>query len=169
MMGKRGINVISVQETKWKGPKTKEIGDRYKLFYSGIHDKRNVVGVILDKELKENVIGVKRVSDRVMSLRSLNVKEVCKIVPAYVPQIGYGEEEKEAFWEEMTQVMQGGEMIWIGGDLNGHVGLGNKGNEECVGNCGIRIRNEEGERIINFAKAESLAIMKTTSRKKLIN
>ena len=153
---------MCVQETKCTGAKTKEIGDGYKLFYSGIHDKRHVVGVILEKELKENVIGVKRVSDRVMSLRLLIVNEVCKIVSAYAPQIGCGEEEKEAFWEEMTQVMQGGEMIWIGGGINGHIGEGNEGNEECVGNCGIRIRNEEGERIINFAKAESLAIMNNT-------
>ena len=50
---------MCVQETKWKGAKTKEIGYGYKLFYSGVHNKRNGVGVILDKELKENVIGVK--------------------------------------------------------------------------------------------------------------
>ena len=167
MMEKRGMNIMCVLETKWKGAKAKEIGDGYKLFYSGVHNKRNGVGVILDKELKENVIGVKRVSDRVMSLRVLIGKEVCKIVSAYAPQVGCDEEEKEAFWEEMTQVMQGREKIWIGGDLNGHVGLGNKGNEECMGNCGMGIRNEEGERIISFAKAESLAIVNTYFKKEM--
>ena len=72
MMEKRGINIMCVQGTKWKGAKAKEIGDGFKLFYSGIHNKRNGVGVILNKELKENVIGVTRVSDRVMS------SSVCK-------------------------------------------------------------------------------------------
>ena len=52
---------------------------------------------------------------------------------AYAPQVGCVEEEREAFWEEMTQVIQGGEKIWIGGDQNEHVGEGKKGNEECMG------------------------------------
>ena len=46
---------------------------------------------------KEIVIGVKRVPDRVMSLRELIGKKVCKIVSAYVPQVGLDEEEKEVF------------------------------------------------------------------------
>ena len=93
--------------------------------------------------------------------------EVCKIVSAYAPQAGCDEEEKEAFWEEMNQVMQGREKIWIGGDLNGHVGEGSKGNEECMGNCEMGIRNEEGERIISFAKAESLAFVNTYFKKEI--
>ena len=72
MMEKRGINIMCVQEAKWKGSKAKEIGDGFKLFYLGMHNKRNGVGIILNKELKENVIGVTRVSDRVMS------SSVCK-------------------------------------------------------------------------------------------
>ena len=67
----------------------------------------------------------------------------------------------------MTHVMQGGEKIWIGEDLNGHVGEGNKGNEECMGNCGMGIKNEEGKRIISFAKAESLAIVNTYFKKEI--
>ena len=99
-------------------------------------------------------------SDRVMSLRVSIGKEICKIVSAHAPQVGCDIEE-EAFWEEMTQVMQGGEKVWIEGGLNGHVGESNKGNKECTGNCGMGIRNEEGERIISFAKAESLVIVNT--------
>ena len=88
---------------------------------------------------------------------------------AYAPQVGCDEEEKEAIWEEMTQVMQGREKIWIGGDLNGHVGEGNKENEKCMGNCGMGFRNEEGERIISFAKAESPAIVNTYFKKGINN
>ena len=72
----------------------RRFGDGFTLFYPGIHNKRNGVGVVLDKELKENVIEVTRVSDRVMSLRVLIGKEVCKIVSAYAPQVGCDEEER---------------------------------------------------------------------------
>ena len=45
----------------------------------------------------------------------------------------------------MVQVMQGRDKIWIGGDLNGHVGEGKRENEECMGNCGMGIGNKEKE------------------------
>ena len=63
--------------------------------------------------------------------------------------------------------MQGGRKIWIGGDLNGHAVEGSKGNEECMGNCGMGIRNEEGERIISFAKAGSLVIVNSYFMKEI--
>jgi len=83
-------------------------------------------------------------------------------VSAYTLQVGCDEEE-EAFWEEITQLMQEGEELWIGGDLN----EGNRGNEECMGNCGMGISTEERERIISFAKADSLAIVNTYFKKEI--
>ena len=35
------MNIMCVQETKCKGAKAKEIGDGYKLFYSGVDNTRN--------------------------------------------------------------------------------------------------------------------------------
>ena len=48
---------MCVQERKQKGSKAKGIGDRYKRFYSEIHSKRNGVGKIFNKELKEKCDG----------------------------------------------------------------------------------------------------------------
>jgi len=42
-----------------------------------------------------------------------------------VPQIGYGEKDKEEFWREMDKVMQGKpreDDTEISGDINEHVG-----------------------------------------------
>ena len=44
-----------------------------------------------------------------MSLTFLIGKEVRKVVSAYAPQVGCVEEEREEFWEEITQVIQVGE------------------------------------------------------------
>ena len=45
MMGGRKIEVVCVQETRWKGNKTRELGGEYKLFYSGVIGQgRNGVG-----------------------------------------------------------------------------------------------------------------------------
>ena len=40
-----------MQETKWAGNNVKELGDDYKIFYSGGNGKQNGVGIILNAEL----------------------------------------------------------------------------------------------------------------------
>lgn len=40
-----------MQETKWAGNNVKELGDDYKIFYSGGNEKQNGVGIILNAEL----------------------------------------------------------------------------------------------------------------------
>ncbi len=66
MIEKRKIDVLSVQETKWQGSKARLTGGGCKLFYYGVDGRRNGIEVIKEKYIK-SVLGVKRVSDRVMS------------------------------------------------------------------------------------------------------
>ena len=54
----------------------------------------------------------------------------------------------------------------IGADLNGHVGEGNTGDERVMGRYGIRERNEEGQRIVDFAKRMDMAVLNTYFKKK---
>ena len=59
---------------------------------------RNGVGIVLSKDLKEDLISVSKRSDIVMSIK-LGVEEtVVHIVCAYAPQVGCTEEEKETLW-----------------------------------------------------------------------
>ncbi|XP_065323633.1 uncharacterized protein LOC135930775 [Gordionus sp. m RMFG-2023] len=43
MLNKIKVDIVCLQETKWKGQKTLMIGDRYKLYYNGIVSNRNGV------------------------------------------------------------------------------------------------------------------------------
>ena len=73
-------------------------------------------------------------------------------------------EEKEAFWndfDEMVESMRKGERVLIGADLNGHVGEGNRGDEE-----GFKERNLEGQMVVNFAKRMQMAMLNTYFGKK---
>lgn len=110
-----------MQETRQRRNKAKELGDGYKLFYSGTYQQgRNGIGIILSKELKENIAGINRRSDKVMSVK-LSLKDmVINIICMYAPQVGCSEEEKEKFWEQMDQELSGtleGERVVVGGDL----------------------------------------------------
>ena len=54
--------MLCVQETRWKGDKARELGDGYKLFYSGASKEgRNGVGIVLSKRFKDCLASVKRV------------------------------------------------------------------------------------------------------------
>ena len=54
----------------------------------------------------------------------------------------------------------------MGADLNGHVGEGNNGDEECMGRHGLGKRNNEGQAVVDFAKRRELAITNTYFVKK---
>ncbi|KAK3511968.1 hypothetical protein QTP70_027665, partial [Hemibagrus guttatus] len=104
---RRSISMDQRSSTaKWKGSKARSIGAGFKLFYYGVDSKRNGVGVVLEEEFVRNVLEVKRVSDRVMSLKLEIEGVMLNVVSGYAPQVGCELEEKERFWSELDEVME---------------------------------------------------------------
>ncbi|KAK3533225.1 hypothetical protein QTP70_013666 [Hemibagrus guttatus] len=164
LMERRKVDILCVQETRWKGSKAHSIGAGFKLFYYGVDSKRNGVGVVLKEEFVRNVLEVKRVSDRVMSLKLEIEGVMLNVVSGYAPQVGCELEEKERFWSELDEVMESiptGERVVIGADFNGHVGEGNTGDEEVMGKFGVKERNLERQMVVDFAKWMAMAVVNT--------
>ena len=93
---------MCVQETKWRNtanrahfldPKTRS----HKLFYYGMEQGRNGVGIILTAELTGNIISITKLSDRLISLKLVIDGEIWNIISPYAPQIGCEQAEKDAF------------------------------------------------------------------------
>ncbi|KAK3525914.1 hypothetical protein QTP70_010969 [Hemibagrus guttatus] len=169
MMERRKVDILCVQETRWKGSKARSIGAGFKLFYYGVDSKRNGVGVVLKEEFVRNVLEVKRVSDRVMSLKLEIEGVMLNVVSGYAPQLGCELEEKERFWSELDEVMESiptGERVVIGADFNGYVGEGNTGDEEVMGKFGVKERNLEGQMVVDFAKRMDMAVVNTYFQKR---
>ncbi|XP_059289317.1 uncharacterized protein LOC132042819 [Lycium ferocissimum] len=113
ILKKRMINIACVQETKWVGPKAKEV-DGYKLWFSGKSGDRNGVGILVDSELRDQVVEVRRVNDRMMTIKLVVGGFTLNIISAYAPQVGLDEEVKRRFWEDLDEVVGGEKLMALG-------------------------------------------------------
>ncbi|PUZ66512.1 hypothetical protein GQ55_3G317100 [Panicum hallii var. hallii] len=145
---RRRVNILCVQETKWKGQKAKEVeGSGFKLWYTGTTSGRNGVGILIDKSLKDGVVDVRRQGDRIILMRLVIGDLVLNVISAYAPQVGLSESSKSHFWEDLDSMVSTvpiSEKLFIGGDLNGHVGATTVGYERVHGGFGYGSRNEGG-------------------------
>lgn len=96
MLKKKKVDVICIQETKWKGSSTKE-ANGFKLWYSGVGNTRNGVGILISSLLKENIVEVSRVSDRIMKIKLIVNEEIVNFVSVYAPHVGLSELARKIF------------------------------------------------------------------------
>jgi hypothetical protein len=74
------------------------------------------------------------------------------------------------FWKELDALVSCVpllEKLFIGGDLNGHVGSTRVGFDGVHGGFGYESRNQEGEGIMNFALAYDLIVANILFRKRV--
>ena len=84
---RRRVNILCVQETKWKGQKAKEVDNTgFKLWSTGTTANRNGVGVLIDKSLKNDVVDVRRRGDRIILVKLVVGDLVLNVISAYAPK-----------------------------------------------------------------------------------
>ena len=79
--------------------------------------------------------------------------------------MGVSVEQNDNFWDSFIIVLSGipsQDNIFIGSDLNGHVGRDADG---YCGGIGLCTRNAEGERILEFGDAVGMAVCNTFFKK----
>ena len=69
---RRSLDILCVHETKWRGNSLRQLGDKYRIIYSGETNNRNGVGIILNPHLSEQVVQVDRHSDRLIKVKLIS-------------------------------------------------------------------------------------------------
>ncbi|XP_075103677.1 uncharacterized protein LOC142178248 [Nicotiana tabacum] len=90
------------------------------------------------------------------------------IISAYVPQAGLDEEVKRHFWKDLDEMVHGishTENIFIGGNINGHIGAMSGGYADVHGGFGFD-RNRGGTYLLDFVRAFDLVIENSSFPKK---
>ncbi|XP_042879958.1 uncharacterized protein LOC122258218 [Penaeus japonicus] len=80
-------------EPKWRGSKARDLGAGYKLYYRGENGARNGVGVVVRGMHANGVLGMRTITDRMMSLKLEIDGVLLNVVSAYAPQVGGVREE----------------------------------------------------------------------------
>jgi exonuclease III len=82
----RHVNILCVQETKWKGQKAKKVEDiGFKLWYTGTTSGRNDVGILIDRSLKDRVVDVRRQDDQIILVKLVVGDSALNVISAYAP------------------------------------------------------------------------------------
>ena len=139
--------ILCVQETRWEGQKAKELGEGYKMSYSGEDSERNSVGIIVSPEMKERVLHVIRNSTRSMIVKLEVERILTNVIFTYAPQVGCDDEEKEEFRNYLEHIIAGipnEELLWIVADSNRHVGAGNEDASKEMGKHSVGEGNKNG-------------------------
>ena len=141
----------------------------FKLWYTGIVANRNG-GVLINKSLKNGVVGVRRQGDRIILVKLVVGDMVLNVISVYASQIGLDESAQRQFWEDfdgLIRAVPSSEKLFIGGDLNRHVVTTSAGFEAVHRGFGYDSRNQEGEEVLDFAVAFDLMIANTFFRKRI--
>ncbi|XP_019251197.1 PREDICTED: craniofacial development protein 2-like [Nicotiana attenuata] len=117
--------------------------------------------ILVDRELRESVVEVRRVNDRLMIIKLVVGQCTLIIVSADAPHAGLDEEVKRRFWERLDEIIRQvppTEKLFIGGDFNGHIGSTAGVYDEVHGGFGFGERNGGGTSLLDFAKAFGLVV-----------
>jgi exonuclease III len=120
----------------------------FKLWYTRKERSRNGVGILIDKSLKNEVVAVMTQGDRIIMIKLIFGDLVLNVISAYAPQVSLSDDVKRRFCEDLEDMVRGvpsSEKLFIGGDLNGHVGTCKGGFEKVHGvlDMANRIKREK--------------------------
>ncbi|XP_068231955.1 craniofacial development protein 2-like [Palaemon carinicauda] len=139
-----------------------DIGNGYQFLYSGANEiGRSSVGIVISKEMKENIVGVEWKSERLMKVRLCFGGLILSVLSTYAQQTRCNEKADNNFRSDMDEANTAPEIeerLVLGGNVNIHIG----GNHEHVsrihGGHGMGEMNQEGELITDLLRTFSMEI-----------
>lgn len=168
------LELLAITETKKKGEGSTTTKNGHLLIYSGVKNNMRAkagVGCLINKRIAESVYRWKSWSERILSveLKDLN-NEVKTIIVVYGPNEDNSTETKEQFWDELTTITEEAiGTVVILGDFNGRVGRRDSMYKEVMGPFGEDIRNNNGERLLNFCILNNMLVTNTLFEHKNIH
>lgn len=161
-MSRLNIGILGISELKWTGM-GHFTSDKHQIFYCGqVSHRRNGVAIIINKKLSSSVLGYNPKNDRMISVRLQGKPINVTVIQVYAPTTNAEEAEIEDFYANLQQFLDETpkkDAIFIIGNWNAKVG--NKITNGITGRFGLGIRNEAGDKLVEFCQNNSMFITNT--------
>ena len=123
---------------------------------------RNGVTIMVNKRVQNALLGCNLKNDRMISLHFQGKPFNITVIQVYAPTSNAEEAEVEWFYEDLQDVLEltpPKDILSIIGDWNAKVG--SRETPGATGKFGLGMRNEAGQRLIEFCQENALVIANT--------
>ena len=118
-----------------------------------------VSDAMVNKRVRNAVLGCSLKNDRMISVRFQGKPFTITVIQVYVPTSNAEEAEVEQFYEDLLELTPKKDVLFIIGDWNAKVG--SQETPGVIRKFGLGIRNEAGQRLIEFCQENALVIINT--------
>lgn len=161
-------DILGISEIRRKGEEILEMQKKYVMYFQGDISGKNGIGFFVKLHLKKEIEEFKRISHRivVLNIRFLGYREKWSIIQGHAPHERTAEEDKDKFYSDLTSALVDTHKNKIDmGDFNSQLEVMLKNEEVIRGKFGTRKRNDNGDRLINFALENKLTVTNSKFKK----
>ena len=150
-MARVNVDILGISELKWTGMGEFNSDDHY-INYCGQESlRRNGVAIIVNKRVQNAVPGYNLKNDRMISVCFQGKPFNITVIQVYALTSNAEEAEVEQFYEDLQDflgLIPTKDVLFIIGDWNAKVG--SQETPGVIGKFGFGVRNEAGQRLIEF-------------------
>ena len=161
-MARVNADILGISELKWTGMGEFNSDDHY-IYYCGQESiRRNGVAIMVNKRVQNAVLGCNLKNNRMISVCLQGKPFNITVIQVYATASNAEEAEVERFYEDLQDLLEltpKKDVLFIIGDWNAKVG--SQETPELTGKYGLRMRNEAGQRLIEFCQENALVIANT--------
>ena len=137
--------------------------DDHYIYYCGQESlRRNEVAIIVNKRVQNAVLGCSFKNNRTLSVHFQGKPFNIMVIQVYAPTSNAEETEVERFYEDVQDLLEltpKRDVLFIIGDWNPKVG--SQEAPGVTGKFGLGMRNEAGQRLVEFCQENALVIANT--------
>ena len=161
-MARVNVDILGISELTWTVMGEFKSDDHF-IYYCGQESfRRNGVATVVNKRVRNAVLGCNLKSDRMVSVRFQGKPFNVTVIQVYAPTSNAEEAEVERFYKDLQDLLEltpKKDVLFIIADWNAKVG--SYETPGVIGQFGLGIRNEAGQRIIELCQENALVIANT--------
>ena len=161
-MASMNINILGISTLRWTGMGEFNSDDHYIYYCVQESLRRNRVAIMLNKRVKNAVLGCNLKNDRMISVCFQGKPFNITVIQVYALTSNAEEAEVEHFYEDLQDILKlttKKDVLFIIGDWSAKVG--SQETPGVTGKFGLGVQKEAGQRLIEFCQENALGIANT--------